>query len=538
MSTINVDKSQPLNPPLARRFERYMEPPTTLSLCRRGVRGVTTPSLPVRAQRKVSTSVMTDLLPDPPTSTSLLAVYVAGLQLESASPRLETSHGVTTPSLPVCAQRKVSTSVMTDHRPDPPTSTPTLAAIVAGSQLETTSPRLECSLASTPSPSFDFPATMARDGRFPTTSTPTHQPPDPRSRPSSPPINKRDLLAYPGMKFVHKLQGEGHSLASILDALNELMATTEVEELLVSLLARRNDLDASRILDPSRDSCELSVGSVRSSKVMEGGNAHLELALDCLGGEFTLPGAGEASPRRLLFGDTFLSPPPSYWIGLGRPPPAPNWQHFADDLGRRRPPPKPNWRAFHRQSPSTSRRTQVSKLPTSPPIPTTGPHTVLPLLHLLVVSLRLKFAQNYHVLLPFLLEAYKLLIRRGSVLSFLGFVLWKSFGIQSFVLSGNNILLWVYRLSIPLAFPWSFDTRILCHKDPSGPIGFLVHNLLSLHWIFSDGIPFGVNQQYPFPFPMFFQYEPRLFLHNSELFGFPLRFTDSQFVEEWGGYRI
>jgi hypothetical protein len=53
-------------------------------------------------------------------------------------------------------------------------------------------------------------------------------------------------------------------------------------------------------------------------------------------------------------------------------------------------------------------------------------------------------------------------------------------GKEYFTLLGNNLLLWVYWLSIPLAFPWSFDTWILCHKDPAGSIGCLVHNLLPL----------------------------------------------------------
>jgi hypothetical protein len=47
-----------------------------------------------------------------------------------------------------------------------------------------------------------------------------------------------------------------------------------------------------------------------------------------------------------------MPPPASYWIGLGRPPPAPDWQRFDNTLGRSRPPPKPNWRHHPRYRPA------------------------------------------------------------------------------------------------------------------------------------------------------------------------------------------
>jgi hypothetical protein len=259
-------------------------------------------------------------------------------------------------------------------------------------------------------------------------------------------------------------------------------------DLVLSLLAHRNEYIASRLSTHSIEN-KISVGSIRSSKVLEGGG----LALDCFGGEFTLPGVGAASPHCLPFGDAFLS----YWIGLGRPPPAPNWQLFADDLRRRRPPPKPNWRAFHRPSPHICRPTQVH--------------------------------------FPFLFEPFQLRLRRGSVLSFsrgrFMEVFWDtifcSLGKQYFIMGLLAIE------SSGLSF-WSFDTWILCHNDPSRSIGCLVHNLLwdsLLLCIFLESIN---NIHSPRSFGTSFG---RSFTIQSSLV-FPLRFTASQFVKEWGGYRI
>jgi hypothetical protein len=142
-------------------------PPSSLSFC---------------AQQRVN---MTDHPADLPTSTLMLVAIVANNQLKTASPRLERSLAPNhQPSLPVREQRKVSTSsIITDHRYDPPTSTPTLVPIVAGNQLETTSPRLECSLV-LPSPWFQLAVTMAHDGWPPIMSFPTHHLPEPLSTPS------------------------------------------------------------------------------------------------------------------------------------------------------------------------------------------------------------------------------------------------------------------------------------------------------------------------------------------------------------------
>jgi hypothetical protein len=282
---------------------------------------------------------------------------------------------------------------------------------------------------------------MAHDGRSPITSSPTHQPPEPLPTPSK--VARR---VCPSL---------GHRPSPI-----RLRTPPSNHHLSFEPHLRSRPSSPPMTSDHPRGDCQFSVGSVWSSAVRGGGRAHLELALDCLGGEFTLPGVGDASPCRFSFGDVFLLPPPSYWIGLCRPPPAPNWQQFADDLGRRRPPPKPNWRAVLRPPTFNSRRTHTTsvldtslsghhgcfpKLPTSPPISTTGSHTVP-----LAVSSRLHFAHNYHVRLPFLLEACALLIRRGSVLSFLGLFLW---------LGQNILLFWetiLYYGFIGCQFLWPF----------------------------------------------------------------------------------
>jgi hypothetical protein len=226
------------------------------------------------------------------------------------------------------------------------------------------------------------------------------------------------------------------------------------------LLAHRQAYVASRSLDRPADHGKISEGSVWSSRVLGGSDAHLELALDCLGGEFTLPGVGDASSSGLRPGDAVLLPPPSYWIGLGRPPPAPNWQQFADDLGRRRPPPKPNWRPLLRPSPSYF---SVAHLHSHF-------HHQTPQFTFSIGRFGASFTQ-----------------RKCIELSWSLFMVGK----QYFILFGNNWLLWVYRLPIPLAFPWSFDTWILCHKDPAGSIGcFGSQSTSTLFVHFSESIPF------------------------------------------------
>jgi hypothetical protein len=85
---------------------------------------------------------------------------------------------------------------------------------------------------------------------------------------------------------------------------------------------------------------------------------------------------------------------------------------------------------------------------------------------------------------------------------------------------------------------WSFDTRILCHKDPSGPIGiFGSHStFISLDTptvYFSESIN-NIHSNSPCSVSSSLG---RSCTIQSSLVS-PLRFTASQFVEEWGGYRI
>jgi hypothetical protein len=89
------------------------------------------------------------------------------------------------------------------------------------------------------------------------------------------------------------------------------------------------------------------------SKPIEFDSWHLEHGKQVPQGEgplnFSLMGGkdrsfgADADNTSTFFKTDVLPPPPSYWIGLGRPPPAPNWQRFDDTVGRSRPPPKPNW---------------------------------------------------------------------------------------------------------------------------------------------------------------------------------------------------
>jgi hypothetical protein len=67
------------------------------------------------------------------------------------------------------------------------------------------------------------------------------------------------------------------------------------------------------------------------------------LGFSSMGGKDCFIGA-DVDVASFSFKTDVLPPPPSYWIGLGRPPPAPDWQRFDNTVGRSRPPPKPNWR--------------------------------------------------------------------------------------------------------------------------------------------------------------------------------------------------
>jgi hypothetical protein len=92
----------------------------------------------------------------------------------------------------------------------------------------------------------------------------------------------------------------------------------------------------------------------------------------------TLFGAGENSTSSFTI-DAPTTPPPSYWIGLSRPPPAPNWQRFAIERVRTRPPSAPNWRTLTRPPPAPNWQSHQefllqipSTLPPSPPISNLG----------------------------------------------------------------------------------------------------------------------------------------------------------------------
>jgi hypothetical protein len=81
-----------------------------------------------------------------------------------------------------------------------------------------------------------------------------------------------------------------------------------------------------------------AIGLVHGKQALQEGGA---LGSSQMGGEDSFTGAGETAQTFTFF---VSLPPPSYWIGLGRPPPAPDWQlRFDNDVGRSRPPPKPNW---------------------------------------------------------------------------------------------------------------------------------------------------------------------------------------------------
>jgi hypothetical protein len=114
-----------------------------------------------------------------------------------------------------------------------------------------------------------------------------------------------------------------------------------------------------------------------SSSPQEHGNFAMDKggALDFdLGGDCpfsTIFGAG-VTPVSTFTIDAPYKPPPSYWIGLSRPPPAPNWQRFAIERARTRPPPAPNWYAFFRPPPAPSwQNHHYSSLPPTPPKSTT-----------------------------------------------------------------------------------------------------------------------------------------------------------------------
>jgi hypothetical protein len=201
--------------------------------------------------------------------------------------------------------------------------------------------------------------------------------------------------------------------------------------------------------------------------------------------------------------DTPSRPPPSYWIGLSRPPPAPNWQRFSNDLGRNRPPPKPNWPISSHPPPTPSWQTHpmFATLP-SPPFYTKRPQSVLPSSLRLAMSSILPSAPISNVLLALLMEVTIVLFpsRRGNVLGFLWlFYCGRTFDKHSFVL-------WVSWQMIPLTFSRSFATWILWLKDPPRSFSTLVTNLPALTtglflWdSLSFGVLFGVFQFFGYLF--------------------------------------
>jgi hypothetical protein len=87
----------------------------------------------------------------------------------------------------------------------------------------------------------------------------------------------------------------------------------------------------------------------------EGGALDFDLGGDCPFSTFF--GVGVTPVSNFSIND-LTTPPPSYWIGLSRPPPAPNWQRFAIERARIRPPPAPKLAWLHPSSTSP----QLAKL--------------------------------------------------------------------------------------------------------------------------------------------------------------------------------
>jgi hypothetical protein len=82
------------------------------------------------------------------------------------------------------------------------------------------------------------------------------------------------------------------------------------------------------------DSCLSRKSSWQTNAARRGSSRNL-----IYGGEDSFTGASETAQAFTFY---MPMPPPSYWIGLGQPPPALDWQQFGNTMGRSRPPPKPN----------------------------------------------------------------------------------------------------------------------------------------------------------------------------------------------------
>jgi hypothetical protein len=203
----------------------------------------------------------------------------------------------------------------------------------------------------------------------------------------------------------------------------------------------------------------------------EGGALDFDLGGVCPFSTFF--GAG-ATPVSNFSINELTTPPPSYWIGLSRPPPAPNWQRFAIERARTRPPPAPNWRGFTRPPPAPNWQNSQgfepllfqipSLLPPAPPKSSNGiQHTVLPLHHRLALSPGLDCAIVHLVVALFLCENMFVFMQRKCIKH-----IW--------ILCETNNTCGLYRqlqIQIPLICSRSFATRISWLEDPFRSISIM-----------------------------------------------------------------